>query len=518
MLTGKPEALYKLTFIQSLVFIYKIGGIVSMSINIKRIEAETRENRLGSITGYTGTIKDLVRQTSCGCLKNKERCFSQASNCSSGCAQGYLSGIIDAAIVNHGAIGCSADVIGENTTLKWGQNIRNLEHSNVKIINTNMTENTTVFGGIDKLKEGIWEAYKRFNPKAIFITTSCASAIIGDDVKSIADEIEKEIKIPVVPVFCEGFRSKIWASGFDSAFHAILTRIIKPPKQKRSNIVNMINFNGSARDYIIEILSNIGLVPQFGLRYSTIDEISRMSESAATISICGTLGSYLGNGLEQKFGVPYVKSIQPHGIAGMDSWLRDLAKITNKEKEVEDYIKNEKLRIVPELEEIRNKLKGKKAVIGMGPSFAHNYIRVLKELGVEVIWGISWHFDQHYDHGNIPESTVALSNIEEEIPISVCDQQNFEILNLLNKLKPDLYVARHPGTTVWPTKMGIPSIMLADEYSAFGYRGIIDFGYRLIDTLANNSLAQNLSSRIKLPYSKWWFEQDAFKFLENEVG
>ncbi len=94
----------------------------------------------------------------------------------------------------------------------------------------------------------------------------------------------------------------------------------------------MIQFSGSGRKYITEILSNLGLVPQFGIPYSTIEQISRMSEAAATISVCGTLGSYFGNGLEQKYGVPYVKTIQPHGIKAMDSWLRELGKVVGKEK------------------------------------------------------------------------------------------------------------------------------------------------------------------------------------------
>ncbi len=53
--------------------------------------------------------------------------------------------------------------------------------------------------------------------------------------------------------------------------------------------------------------------------------------------------------------------------------------------------------------------------------------------------------------------------------------------------------------------MGIPSVMVADEYTAFGYRGIINFGYRIIDALENNSLAEELSKRIKFPYNPWWF-------------
>jgi nitrogenase molybdenum-iron protein alpha chain len=488
-----------------------------VSINIKSIEAPTRENRLKSITGYDGSIKDLVKKAQCGQLRNRGRCFSQASNCSSGCAQSYLGRIMDAAIVNHGAVGCAADIISETCTFKWGLNIRDWEKTNINVINTNMTEDSTVFGGKNKLREGIREAYRRFKPKAIFVTTSCASAIIGDDVKSIADEIESEINIPVVPVLCEGFRSKIWASGFDAAFHAILTRIVQPPRKKRPELINMINFNGSAREYVTEIFSNLGLVPQFGLPFATIEEISKMSEAAATISICGTLGSYFGNGLEQKYGVPYIKAIQPHGIAGMGSWLRELGKVVGKEKEVEDYIAAEKEKIKPELAEIRKKLKGIKAVVGMGPSFSHNFIRVLNELGIEVVHGISWHYDQHYDHGSVPESSIFLSREQKDIPVSVCDGQNFEILNLLNKVKPDLYIARHGGTTVWPLKMGIPSIMVSDEYSAFGYRGIIKFGHRIIDALGNNSLAEELSKRVKLPYTSWWLKQDAFKFLEDKV-
>ncbi len=47
-----------------------------------------------------------------------------------------------------------------------------------------MLEKDTVYGGIEKLKTTIDEAYRRFNPKVIFVTTSCASEIIGDDVES----------------------------------------------------------------------------------------------------------------------------------------------------------------------------------------------------------------------------------------------------------------------------------------------------------------------------------------------
>jgi len=314
--------------------------------------------------------------------------------------------------------------------------------------------------------------------------------------------------------------SDIFLTRLDSAAptHSPSKPAIVQPPQTKTNKVNMINFRGSAKEEIAAILGRLGLEPVFVAPFSTIEQLSKLSESAATVSICGTLGGYLGNGLEQQYGVPYVKGLQPHGIAGMESWLRGLGEATGKQKEAEAYINEQKERIKSELTEIRTKLQGYKAVVGMGPSFGHNYIRVLRELGVEVLWGATWHFDQHYDHGTCPESSRRLANAEDDIPVSVCDQQNFELLNLLNKLRPDIYVSRHGGTSVWATKMGIASVMVADEYSAFGYRGLIDFGYRLIDAVTNRSLARNLAARIKLPYTDWWFEQDGFKFLETDVS
>ncbi|BCG59769.1 nitrogenase component 1 [Paenibacillus sp. URB8-2] len=487
-----------------------------MSINLNLSQVTIREKRLKSIVGYQGTIKDLAEQSQSGCLKNASRGFSQATNCNSGCAQGYLSSITDAAIVNHGPIGCAGDVAGANAGFQWGQRIRDWNQRNVRIINTNMSEKAVVFGGDQILKEGILKAYERFNPKAIFVTTSCASGIIGDDIESTMRNVEAEIGIPVVPVFCEGFRSQIWASGFDAAFHALLSRIVKPAEKKRPELVNVINFAGSGRAVITEIFGRLGLVPQFGIPYSNIEEISRWSEAAATISICGTLGSYMGNGLEQNFGVPYVTALQPHGISGFDDWLTKLGETVGKEKEVEEYLAEQKVIAAPDLEEIKFKLKGKKVVVGMGPSFAHNYIRFLEDLGMEVVWGFSWHYDAKHDHGGCPSCTVELTKIDKDIPVSVSDQQNHEVINLLSKVKPDIFIGRHPGMSVWATKMGIPAIMVSDEYSAFGYQGTIEFGHRIIDALTNNSLALNLSKRIQLPYTEWWLEQDPFEFLKQK--
>jgi nitrogenase molybdenum-iron protein alpha chain len=99
----------------------------------------------------------------------------------------------------------------------------------------------------------------------------------------------------------------------------------------------------------------------------------------------------------------------------------------------------------------------------------------------------------------------------------VGDQQNYEVVNLLTKLKPDLYVTRHGGSSVWSTKMGIATHMLTDEFTAFGYGGLVNFGNILVDKLTNRALAKRLAQRIKLPYTSWWLAQDSFSFIQDEA-
>jgi len=58
-----------------------------MPFNFKNANVGVRENRLGSITGFSGDLETLAYRSQCGSLKNRERCFSQSSSCLSGCAR-----------------------------------------------------------------------------------------------------------------------------------------------------------------------------------------------------------------------------------------------------------------------------------------------------------------------------------------------------------------------------------------------------------------------------------------------
>jgi nitrogenase molybdenum-iron protein alpha chain len=154
--------------------------------------------------------------------------------CSSGQAFCQLCMIRDAAVINHAPIGCLGDSFGFNFVYRVGQMERGLPPVLGRYFSTNIEERDTIFGAAQKLEETIRTVYGRVHPNAIFVTTSCASGIIGDDVEGVADSMTEELGIPVVACYCEGFKSKIWTTGFDSAYHAIVRKIVKPPEKKKT--------------------------------------------------------------------------------------------------------------------------------------------------------------------------------------------------------------------------------------------------------------------------------------------
>ncbi len=394
-----------------------------MALNLKSSNVATRENRIGSITGYIGTLSDLANQSSCGTLKGCSRCFSQSSTCLSSCALGQLSAIRDVAIIHHGPAGCSAASAGAYYLDKVMAKKRGVT-TNTVYVGTDMNENDTIFGSAERLRKIILEVNKRYSPKAIFVTSSCATGIIGEDIDSVVDDVKDEVEVPIVAVHCEGFKSRIWATGFDISDHAVLSSIVQPPRQKR-NTINFKNFYESARPEIIEIFKNFDLEPIFLYCNSTIEELSHISESLATTCICGTLGNYLGNGLEETYGVPYIRTINPLGIAGFETWLRAIGRVTDRSEAVENYIEEQRKIYIPQIEEIKKELKGLRAVLGMGPGYTFEVSRVLDELGVEVVWALAWHYDKKYENGEVPPSMKYLLENDVDFEASVADQQNY---------------------------------------------------------------------------------------------
>ncbi len=484
-------------------------------INLNEPSVEIRERRLGSITSFCGCASELVGCSHCGGLKELKRGFSQCLGCNSGQTLCQLAMIQDVAVINHAPVGCAGDFAGFNFTYRVEQVSRGLPADYGRYFSTCIEEHDTIFGAVQKLENTIREAYRRVSPKAIFVTTSCASGIIGEDIETVLDAMSEELGIPVVSAPCEGFRSRIWTTGFDAAYHAILRKIVLPP-EKKTNQVNIVNFWGS---HIFDsLLESLGYEAQYIVPLSSIETLQHISEAAATIHICPSLSTYMGAGLEQLYGVPELKVPPAYGIKGTDQWVRELGRVLHRENEVEAYIEKEHARVLPQIEAYREKFAGKKAFVTAGAAHGQAIIALLSELGLKVEAAAIFHHDPIYDSGDI-RGDVLKQDIEfygDVKTYHVCNKQAFELVNQLKRAQPDLMVARHGGMTIWGAKLGIPTLLVGDEQFGFGYQGILNYAKRIEESLDAIEFVTNLSKHSTNPYTDWWLAQEPGHFMKGE--
>lgn len=500
---------------------------MAKNIRLDLETVENREMRLGSIISWDGKASELVELSRYeeralrhqgGCPnagKGGEGCrlcelnmpFNQQSMCANSIAACQAGNIRDCVLIQHSPVGCTARNPEFNLAFRNGLERRDIKPRNINIMTTNLLENDMVFGASEKLKKAAREAFDRYNPKAIFFSMSCSTAIIGEDIGSIASEMEDELGIPVAPMQCEGFRSKHWSTGFDISQHAVLRHIVKKNPKKQPDLINIVALWGT--DYFTDMLKPLGLRVNYIMDIASYDELAQTSEAACTSAFCHTLGSYFATALEQEYGVPQIRAPQPYGFAGTDAWLRAVAKQVGKEKEAEEYIASEHERVKPKIEALKEKLKGVNGFVLTGSSYAHGLISVLRDLGVTVDGSVVFHHDPVYDGGYDEQNTLK-TLVEEygDIPhFTVSKCQPFQLPALLKRVKADFIIIRHNGLAPNAARMGIPSFAIGDEHFPVGYDGMIRVGEAIIEVLARKKMNQVLQRHVSLPYSDWWLSQ-----------
>jgi len=491
-----------------------------MPINLRTPQAETRDQRLGTITQWDGPASQLAKDSAFtfGCGRDcgpggKRLCelnspYSQASMCAEQIAVTNATIIKDTVVIQHSPIGCASS---QSFTSRYSRDLaarRGWKPEDPKSICTNLGEQDMVFGGVERLAETIRDAYERHKPRVIFVATSCATGIIGDDVDGTVRQLEDELGIPVVALHCEGFKSRHWSSGWDVIEHGILRRLVPDrTHEKNSDLLNVIHLGGP--DVFTPLVEPLGLKVNLIMGGNSLERLADLSTAAATVTMCFVL-SYLATGLEQEYGVPEIRAPLPYGQVATDNWLRDIARVTGRTHLVEAVIASERARIAPELERLRRLLKGKKGFVAAGAAFAHGLIADLRELGVTVDDAYSFHHDPSTDSrdpeqdslGHLVETTGDVENF------TVSPDQHFQTHAALKRSNPDFVICRHSGTTATLAgRLGIPVLPIFYSNDGLGYEGLLTIGRAILRVLPRRRFYEDVAAHSSFPYQKWWLEE-----------
>jgi nitrogenase molybdenum-iron protein alpha chain len=483
-----------------------------MSDTLTYAGLDVRDHRLNTILSYHGTSKDLNEKGKANSLVCSGRYYGQCANCPESCAETRAILIRDAVAISHAPLGCASLSSGRNVNFRAVCRSRGFDVRNIRHISTNMLEKDTVYGGADKLRFAIREAERRYHPKAVFVLSSCAAGIIGEDLESISDEMEEELGYPVIPVPCEGFKSTVWATGFDLSYHAILWKLVKPPRKKQEDLVNVFSFAQS--DGFGPLLRPLGLKANYLVDLSTVEGVTYMSEAVCSVQMCTSLSMYIAHVLEEKYGVPEIKVPSPFGLEWTDQWVRTVAALTHREAQAEAFIASEHARIAAEIAELKEFLQGKTVYVWGGDAWAMNIINIVRDFGMQLIGFNLNHHDVRMDSN--PEEVLLdhFINVNGNVEnTSICNKQPFIVHKILKAVKPDVVVLRHGGDPVVCAKAGVPTLYEGDVNWGIGYEGILHLGRRLKAVFKKKRFFEHVGKHIKLPYTEWWLnEADPFYF------
>ncbi|WP_040952447.1 nitrogenase component 1 [Gorillibacterium massiliense] len=496
-----------------------------------------REDRLAACGAYGGSCCDLSGQSKKGgCLFNTKRTFSQTQGCQLSLSLGMVASMRDSVVVVHSPGGCGANMLQMAGINRVFQKLRSESARGLRWINTNLDEVDVIQGGEKKLREAVLLAEKEFRPEAILVMNSCVPALIGDDIDAVLDDLQDQVNARIVPIHCEGFRTKIQATAYDAVYHGILRNLVGEDNAKTKRVlsddplteaerqarisrtVNLLNVGSMSRVDEIEltrILNALDLEVRVLPCFSHPDDFTYSYEAALNVSICATHDDYFVEHFQSKYGVPFVLRTIPIGIANTNKWIRDIATFFGIEERAERFIAAETQELNQALVPYRKELSGKRVFLTGGEIRIMTTAELMHDLGMEVIGLRGYHFDKFGERlldeflEDVPEADGAVFNVGAG--------QLFEQANLLNRLKPDLFVG-HNGCNGSAAKQGFPIFPLFGQSNDYlGYQGVFEVAARTARMVRNPAYNRNLGQNTKLPYRESWYAEEPFRYIDQSA-
>ena len=348
-----------------------------------------------------------------------------------GCTYAGCKGVVlgptrDIINITHGPIGCGfySWLTRRNQTKPETETDENFI---TYCFSTDMQDSNIVFGGEEKLKQAIREAYELFNPKAIAIFSTCPVGLIGDDVHRVARHMKEEIGngINIFGFSCEGYRGVSQSAGHHIANNGLFKNLIGRDDEKRGDLKYRVNllgeYNIGGDAFELERVferCGINLIATFSGN-STIQKFENAHTADLNMVMCHRSINYVAEMMETAFGIPWIK-VQPIGADSTAKMLRKIGQYFGDQElidKIEEVVADEMIAVTAAREKALKKTNGKTAMLFVGGSRAHHYQNLFEELGMTTL-SAGYEFGHRDDYeGRVVIPTIQIDadsrNIEE---------------------------------------------------------------------------------------------------------
>lgn len=466
--------------------------------HLRQKTAPIREKRVGSIGAFSGKLSALLREAESGDIPQRVRTFAQDVPSDLQYALDLLGTLDGVSLVVHGPAGCASALNRSDAAVrKWAV--------------TNVSERDSILGGDQKLRRAIEEVHAAHSPRAILVVATPVVSINNDDIESVTEELKDELGIPVIPVYADGFRSKLGTTGYDVVAHALIKHLVPKRPRLREERVNLLAVAESAANVesLRGLLDELALHSQSFPRYASVAETAWIGEAGVSVSVDPDDADYVGHQLEQSRGVPYLKLPTPLGIAATSAWIEAVGEATGRAEQARLLAIRHSQHLAGLLAGTAG-LKGVRTFVNLPVASAIAFSRLAQEIGLTIVgFKVSHVAPRHAGH------LRALLDEHGDLPVLVGDGQVFEEANVLRDLKPELYVGSG-NAAVHALLEGIPVLDLA-HVPSLGYAGVEAIVERLQRTLGNTGFLRFLAEGDSSAYLSGWLGKSAHWFIKHEV-
>ena len=338
-------------------------------------------------------IRELLDESSCEHNKSRKvACNAPTPGATTGgCAfegaQISLFPYADAAHLVHGPMTC----IGTSWETRATRTSRQGRDLTQMGFTTDVSLNDVVFSGEEKLSRAIDYIVANYAPEAVFVYSTCVTALIGDDLDLICKQAAEKHGLPMVPVHAPGFvGSKNLGSRL--AGEAVLRHLIgtREPEHTTDFDINLIgeyNVTGDMWQYS-------HLLDELGIRVlSTLSGDGRVANirtahrAKLNVIVCAKSLVSLTRKMQEQYGIPSI-SLSFYGKRDTTNGLLTIAEALGDDSLIERtkaLTAREEARLDRKLAPYKSVFAGKKAVLNTGGNKSWSITSALQDLGIEVV-------------------------------------------------------------------------------------------------------------------------------------
>lgn len=313
-----------------------------------------------------------------------------AGGCAFDGAKIALQPITDVAHLVHAPLACEGNSWDNRGAASSGPDLWRTSFT------TDLSELDIVMGqGEKKLLKAIREIAARYAPPAIFVYSTCVTALVGDDIEAVCRHATETVGLPVIPINAPGFvGSKNLGNklaGEALIDHVIGTREVDDAGPTDINILGEFNLSG-------EFWMVKPLFEKLGIRVrASIPGDARYADVAAAhtarvnMMVCSTALINLARKMEERWDIPFFEG-SFYGITDTSDALRQTARLLVDRgaqgdliEQTETLIAEEEERAWQRLAPYRDRLAGKRVLLNTGGVKSWSVVSALMEIGMEIV-------------------------------------------------------------------------------------------------------------------------------------